>query len=135
AAAYHNMALWYLDHNSLDTAWAMAKKSVMVQEDYASGYNMLAYVCVLMGEDSLESALQYVGEAIKLDSTDGYSYSTLAEIHHELHHTDSFYHYLERAIEYDFPLHRYVKEKPYERFKGEIRFDSLVEKSKHKNPI
>lgn len=76
-----------------------------------------------------DSAFAQVRRAIMVDSTIGYPYSTLAETYAFVGRKDLFYHYLEVAFQKGMGRDGFSPEdEPYRRFKGDRRFQALLEK-------
>lgn len=90
-------------------------------------FNMGAMAYNIKGKHDL--AFQMVQDAIVLDTTTAYPYSTLAETYAFQGNNDLFYKYLGKALNLGMSI-RFLDfdEAPYRRFKNEPKFIALIEK-------
>ena len=79
-----------------------------------------------------EDALELVNQAIAVDPSIAYPYTTLAETYGLMGQTDNFYAALLQALEKGFPLEELLEDEPYVRFIPQTRFQKIIEKYKTK---
>jgi len=79
-----------------------------------------------------EDALTIVQEAIEVDPSTSYPYTTLAETYGFMGQMDEFYLALETALEKGFPLKEIIEDEPYVRFIKQPRFQKIINQYQEK---
>ena len=76
-----------------------------------------------------DSALHYANEAIAVNPSTAYPYSTLAEAYAYKNQFKPFYEAISKAVSLGFQIHKYYQDEPYDRYVNNRHFRELVKQS------
>lgn len=96
------------------------------KQQLQDSYNFMA--TMEYEQEQYDSALIHIKQAIELDSTASYPYTTQAEIYGLQGNKEAFYQSVEKAVERGFDFKPYLIQKPYNQFAEDARFLELIGK-------
>lgn len=83
-----------------------------------------------------EKAKEHADKALEIDGTFFLAYATKAEIYADMGDNNAFFRFIEKAVEYGFPLHKYSSwDAIYKKYEKNEKFKKLLEFSKENNDM
>lgn len=116
---YHRLGRWSEELDDLNKCLELVPDDLDVLNSKANNYRV---------QKRFEEAKMVAEKVINADPKHAFAYGTLAEIYGEEGNEETFYKYLEKALENKFPLDRFLSDPAYEKYKNQSRLKKLMKK-------